>query len=93
MKNTFVLRMNYADIIEELSDEQAGQVFKAIFIYVTTYQAPILEDSTARMALRFIIKDIEYDINKYLHTCARRAESGRLGGLKTQENIRRNQAT
>lgn len=89
MKNTFVLRTNYAQIIEQFSDEQAGKLFKAIFAFVAQRGVPVVDDPTIAMALQFIIKDIRYDLEKYNQTCARRAESGRIGGLKTQENLRK----
>ena len=91
MKNTFVLRMNYAPIIEKFTDEQAGKLLKGIFIYAEMGILPKHpEDPIVSTALSFIAKDIRYDIEKYRDTCARRAESGRLGGLKTQENRRNN---
>ena len=88
MRNTFVLRMNYAPIIEQFTNAQAGQLFKAIFTYVEIGAQQPVQDPAVATALKFIAKDIEYDIVKYEETCARRAESGRLGGLKTQENRR-----
>lgn len=89
MKNTFVLRTNYAQIIEQFSDEQAGKLFKAIFAFVELGGIPAVDDPAVATALQFIIKDIRYDLDKYNQTCARRAESGRIGGLKTQENLRK----
>lgn len=89
MKNTFVLRINYAPIIEQLNDAQAGQLLKGIYGYAELGGVPAIKDPAVAMALKFIVKDMAYDIRKYQETCARRAESGRLGGLKTQENRRR----
>ena len=92
MKNTFVLRINYGPFIEQLTDVQAGQLLKAIFSYVEFGTSPTLTDPVVSTAFKFIAKDVEYDIRKYNDTCARRAENGRIGGLKTQENLRKIQA-
>lgn len=90
MKNTFVLRLNYAPIIEKLTNEQAGQLFKAIYVFALIGGLPDqITDPAVATAMQFIANDMQYDWDKYQQTCARRAESGRLGGLKTQANLRK----
>lgn len=86
-KNSFVLRNENLDIIMDLSDKQAGILFKAVYLYATNGEIfDGLTDESVKMAFRFIKKDIDYDAKKYAETCARRAEAGRIGGIANQAN-------
>ncbi|MGL6120176.1 MAG: DUF6291 domain-containing protein, partial [Fusobacteriaceae bacterium] len=43
MKNSFVIYNDFEEIIEELSDEQVGKLFKAIFKFEKENIEPIFE--------------------------------------------------
>lgn len=80
-KNSFVLRNEYLDIFEDLSDKQAGSLIKTVYRYAVNGEEPEgLNDEAVKMAFRFIKKDIDYDTAKYAELCAKRSESGKSGG-------------
>lgn len=78
-KKSFVLYTEYEENLEELPDEELGQLFRAIFSYVNRGVVPELSAST-RMAFSFIRKDLDRNQAKYEETCRRRAEAGIKSG-------------
>ena len=80
MKTTFVLRTEYSDIIDQLSNEQAGVLLKSIYAHVTQKQPTRLTDKEIAIAFAFIKQDLDFDLQKYEQICAKRAASGRKGG-------------
>ena len=79
-RNSFVLRIGYGEIFDEMSDKQAGMLIKAIFKYVANGDVPAwLNDIEAKMAFRFIKQDIDYDSAKYDELCEKRSEWGKKG--------------
>ena len=78
-KKSFVLYTEYEENLEELPDEELGQLFRAIFSYVNRGIVPDLSPST-RMAFSFIRKDLDRNQAKYEETCRRRAEAGIKSG-------------
>ncbi len=78
-KNSFILYKDYQPHIDMLSNEQAGQLFKAIFEYVEDRQEPTLDPIT-KMAFSFIKSNLERDLIKYKSTVERNRENGLKGG-------------
>lgn len=78
-KKSFVLYTEYEENLEELPDEELGQLFRAIFSYVNRGVVPELSAST-KMAFSFIRKDLDRNQAKYEETCRRRAEAGIKSG-------------
>jgi len=79
-KKSFVLYQEQEEVINRLSDEQAGKIYKAIFEYNRTGETPKMEQ-----LLDFIFIPIKQSIDrnkdKWVETCQRRSEAGKLGGL------------
>ena len=88
-KNSFVLYTDYSRQIERLSDDEAGQLFKALLRFAADGTEPQLSDR-ADMAFAFISEQIERDTGKWKETCEKRREAGKRGGLKTQSAARAN---
>ena len=84
-KKSFVLYNDYINHIDKLSDEEAGQLFKAIFHYVEFHEEPELSDK-AEMAFSFISAQLSRDLEKWENVKQKRAEAGRKGGRNTQAN-------
>lgn len=85
-KNSFVLRNEYLDIFEDLSDKQAGSLIKTVYRYAVNGEEPEgLNDEAVKMAFRFIKKDIDYDTAKYAELCAKRSEAGKSGGRPNEK--------
>lgn len=95
-KNSFVLYHNYRDSLEDLTDEQVGKLFRAIFDYEIDKKEPSFTGEL-KIAFRFIKKDLDINADKYESICERNRTNGAKGGRpknpknpngfsKTQEN-------
>lgn len=78
MKASFVLYIDSLFILDELNNEQAGQLFKAIKAY------HLNEDYELDFALNLVFmlfkNQFERDNQKYLNTCERNRNNGAKGG-------------
>lgn len=64
-----------------LTDEQAGRLYKSLFAYARTGEAPnFSEDPLLAYAFADFVIDIDRDCKKYEETCRRRSEAGKKGG-------------
>ena len=79
MRNTFVLYTDRLNVLEYLSDEQAGVLLKAIYAKVTDADLPEMDGMT-RVAFCGIEAHLVEDARKYEETCEKRREGGKLGG-------------
>lgn len=81
-KELFGFGRNWKYIFQELSDEQAGILIKAIADYVET---EIFEpsDEVLRVAFAAMKADLDYDIAWQNHISLVRSEAGRKGGLQS----------
>ena len=87
MKDTFILKVSYQDVVNDLSDTQAGKLIKAIFEYVATGDIPAhLSDLEVKTALKFIKMDIDESSERYQNISVKRAEAGKKGGVAKQAN-------
>ncbi len=87
-KNSFILRNEYLDIFEDLSDKQAGVLIKTVYRYAVNGKKPEgLNDEALKMAFKFIKKDIDYDTAKYNELCEKRAEAGKSGGRPKKQMV------
>ena len=57
-KNTFIMFHDWADFVEPMTDEQAGQLLKAIFKHSAGEELEI-EDPYVAGIVNFIIKQID----------------------------------
>ena len=78
-KKSFILYKNNKDLIESLSDEQAGKLLKAIFEYETTGETIELDPVTA-IAFIAIKKELDESARAYAEKCEKNRERGRQGG-------------
>ena len=88
-KESFLLYSEHIDLINELSDEQAGELFKKLFSYVSTGIEPELS-GMPKMAFIAIRQDLDRNAKKYKEVVEKRRIAGRNGGLKRTENLRNN---
>ena len=84
-KKSFVLYTEYEENLQELPDEELGQLFRAIFGYVNRGVVPELSPSS-KMAFSFIRKDLDRNQAKYEETCRKRREAGSKGGRPPKAN-------
>ncbi len=79
-KNSFVLQARLNGVVAKLSDKQAGVLFKGILNYAENGAVANFDDNAVTVAFEFVRQDLDYAAKKYAETCAKRAESGKLGG-------------
>lgn len=95
-KKSFVLYTDYGTFVSQLSDEQAGQVFKKILDFAENGTEEPIADSMANMAWTMIKNNLVRDMDKWQTAKAERESKGKIGGIVralkagqevTQENI------
>lgn len=85
-QNSFVLYFDYSKHISLLSDQEAGQLFKALFKFGEHGTIPDFSGSLL-MCFSFISSQMLRDKEKYIDICEKRAEAGRKGGKQKQANL------
>lgn len=78
-KNSFLFYLDYEEQFNLLSDEQIGQLMRAIIKYEKTKKEPNL-DGMLKMAFSFIKTQLDRDREKYEKKCEKNKENGALGG-------------
>lgn len=91
MNDSFILYTSYYALIEGLTDEQLGQLTRAIFLYARDGKTINLEP-VVRMAFGFIVDDMKRNKAKYEEKAERWRANGRKGGApKGNQNARKKQ--
>jgi hypothetical protein len=83
-RKSFVLHKDSLDILPDLTDDQAGKLFKAIHAY--QIDAEISLDQITKMVFLPFKNQFIRDDEKYLETCERRAVAGSKGGKQKVAN-------
>jgi len=78
-KDSFILYTQFSEVIGELSDEQAGKMFKALFDYTTTGNEPEFS-GILKMAWIPIRQQIDRTTEKYEKKAGSNRTNGQLGG-------------
>lgn len=84
-KNSFLMYLDYQEQFELLTDEQAGQLIKAIIKYEKTGEIPEL-DGMIKMAFSFIKTQLDRDREKWQEEKQKRSEAGKRGMAKRWGN-------
>ena len=91
-KKSFLLYAEQEELINELSNEEAGKLFKEVFHYVKTGETPNLS-GMMKMAFITIRQDLDRNAQKYDEMVEKRRIAGSMGGKQRVENqIQANQA-
>jgi uncharacterized phage protein (TIGR02220 family) len=86
-KNSLILYLDQLVILDELSNEEAGILFKAIAHYVHTGEDSDMDKFT-KLAYLPIKIQLKKDLEKWRKECIDRSVAGRLGGIKTQQKLK-----
>ena len=78
-KNSFLIYLDYEEQFNLLTDEQIGQLMRAIMKYEKTKEEPQL-DGMLKMAFSFIKTQLDRDREKYEEKCERNRQNGTRGG-------------
>jgi hypothetical protein len=79
MKKSFILYQDYEQHIQLLTDEQAGKLLKAIFLYNQGHDVEM--EPIVQMAFSFIKVNLDRDMEKYESVKERNKING-LNGTK-----------
>lgn len=88
MKKTFLLYTDHtANLLEHLTDAQAGELFRLIVEYVATGEQKQTSDQAVAVAFSALKSLLDFDAEKYASICERNRKNGAKGGRprKTQE--------
>ena len=87
-KKSFLIYLDYEEQFNLLTDEQIGQLMRAIIKYEKTQEEPQL-DGVLKMAFSFIRTQLDRDRQKYQKKCEKNRENGARGGRprKNQTDI------
>ena len=83
-RKSFVLHKDSLDILPDLTDDQAGKLFKAIHAYQIDEEISL--DQITKMVFLPFKNQFIRDDEKYLETCERRAVAGSKGGKQKVAN-------
>ena len=83
-KKSFLLHIDSLDILDDLTNGQAGVLFKAIKAYQHNDDFPL--DSIVKIAFSPFKNQFVRDDEKYVKTCERRAIAGSKGGKQKVAN-------
>lgn len=84
-KDSFILYDVYGEQIKLLSNEDSGQVFKAIYAHRNGEKLPTMS-SSASLVFALIRAQMTKDNEKYIDTCEKRATGGQFGKLGGRPN-------
>lgn len=83
-KKSFLLYTEQKELLDELSHEQAGILFKSIYNYVLTGEVPEL-DALSKIVFISIRQNLDRNDEKYNEVVEKRKIAGRKGGKKSAE--------
>jgi len=83
-KKSFVMYIDSLDILDKLSDEQAGKLIKAIACYHKKVEVEL--DPVIDIVITPFISQFKRDAEKYEKTCKNRALAGAKGGKQKVAN-------
>ena len=90
-KKGFIMFLSFADIIQELTDEEAGHLLKAIMQHEGGEEVDLGNDRLLKVAYTAITADIDRQDEKWEKTRYARSEAGKLGGApKGNKNASKN---
>ena len=78
-KNSFIIYIDYEEQFNLLTDEESGQLLKAIIQYEKTRIIPKL-NGAVNMAFSFIKNQLDRDREKYQNKCEKNRKNGVMGG-------------
>ena len=79
MRDTVLLFTSLKEPVDALTDEQAGQLFKAILAYQSGEDVAL--DGLLKVVFLQIKQQLDYNNEKYVATCKKRSDAGKKGML------------
>lgn len=79
-KDSFLVFYEWEDNLKNLSDEQMGRLFRAVFAYEKRGEAYSGGDPAIEMAMSFIRYAMDRNLERYKERCETNRENGKKGG-------------
>ena len=93
MKSSFLIYLDYKEQFNLLSNEELGQLLRAIMLYEETGKITEL-NGMLKMAFSFIKTQLDKDRQKYKEKCEKNKRNGSKGGRpKKQEDKKESEKT
>lgn len=87
-KDSFILYTDQKEVIDKLTDEQAGKLIKAIYEYAETERMPKL-DTLLEIVIIPFKQNIDRNTNKWEEIKKKRSEAGKIGAeIKKQKQAK-----
>lgn len=84
-KDSFIVYDEWAENCEDLSDQEFGQLMRAVFKYKQTGENPAFSDRTMRACWKPIKQAFDRTTSAYDERCKRNQENGKKGGRPKAE--------
>ncbi len=89
----FFTYFHHAEVLEMLSDEQAGRLYKALMRYGNTgEEADFGSDSALDVVFALFKKEIDYKFERYAEICEMRSEAGKKSAKVRKEKAQKESA-
>lgn len=87
-KDSFILYTEQKEVVDKLTDEQAGKIFKAIYEYVKTDKMPKLDGLLDIVIIPFK-QSLDRNMEKWEEIKKKRSEAGKIGAeIKKQKQAK-----
>ena len=84
-KKSFLVYFDWEDPLQELSNEELGELFRAMFTYAKYGELIELEHRSLKLVFGFIKSALDRDKESYEERCRKNAENASKGGKKKAE--------
>lgn len=93
-RDTFIFRKKWYEALKSLDDHTKAMAFECICEYALYHNTEQPQDPMVKMAMAFIIPELEADCDKWVEIKEKRSEAGRKGGAPkgNQNAVKQNQA-
>ena len=82
----FFTYLHHSSVVDKLSDEQAGRLYKALLNYGDTGElSEFPDDQTLDIVYTVLRAEIDVNFERYNEVCLKRSEAGKLGGRPKKE--------
>lgn len=78
----FIWLNEWEKLTEELTNEQLGEMFRAVMRHANGKEVQLSKDQSVRLTYGFITNAIDHNYEKYEEICRKRAEAGKKGRAK-----------
>ena len=85
-RKAFLIHHDFREQVEDLSNEQLGELFRAILNYEIDNKLPLFTDKELKIAFKFIKINLDSTNQKYEEICEKRKRAGAIGGKQRVAN-------